>query len=308
MSRPRTALGESACYDSFTASEGGNQNPRRLVKALRNEQLCRLVLAALGAWFGLAKTAHAVIPGLAPGLVAILPQLFLLVVATMAMLFSPRTWWRLTLTAVRHPIRTGGVGLAVALLYFGSRGVKDLLPRSEAGLEIPNSVAGFALGDPYAERRRGYGLGPISSPQSVACRWSENGRRQSAIQLTNLGERVLVLLDGRTRVACFDPLGSRAVWEVSLEEPVAAGPLGFERRLPTGERSRGVVLVTRGGREVQRVADEGNILLLDGGDGSIVGRLHIPARPGSNAALVDDRLLVVLPRSIAMGLAYMSIG
>ena len=36
----------------------------------------------------------AVIPGLAPGLLALLPQLLLLLFALVVVLLSPRTWWR----------------------------------------------------------------------------------------------------------------------------------------------------------------------------------------------------------------------
>ena len=45
----------------------------------------------------------AVIPGLAPGLLALLPQLLLLLFALFVVLLSPRTWWRALGYTVRRP-------------------------------------------------------------------------------------------------------------------------------------------------------------------------------------------------------------
>ena len=45
----------------------------------------------------------AVIPGLAPGLLAFLPQFLLLLFALFVVLLSPRTWWRVLGYTVRRP-------------------------------------------------------------------------------------------------------------------------------------------------------------------------------------------------------------
>ncbi len=62
------------------------------------------------AWLGLAGPAHAVIPGIAPGLAAVLPQVLFFLLPLLALLFSPRAWARLAIGAWRSRLerRLGG--------------------------------------------------------------------------------------------------------------------------------------------------------------------------------------------------------
>ena len=89
----------------------------------------------------------AVIPGLAPGLLALLPQLLLLLFALVLLLLSPRTWWRAFLYSVRRPQWVVALALVVAGSWYAFGAVSAGWPAPAAGKVLPGRVGAFSIGD-----------------------------------------------------------------------------------------------------------------------------------------------------------------
>ncbi len=232
------------------------------------------------AWLGLAGPAHAVIPGIAPGLAAVLPQVLFFLLALLALLFSPRAWARLVIGAWRHPGWTAGSAAVAGLLALGLVRLPELFPRPAPGAEIPDEVDGFTVGDPRAARSRSSGPGPAATADLEVSRILPEGPggRWDAGELSSFGSDVLVLSRDRKRVALLDPRASRILWEHALAEPAARSPVGFSRRRPEGGEDRGVAVLA------------GDLLVLDGRDGSI--RKCATGAGVEALAVVDGRLLL----------------
>ncbi|MEE3198620.1 MAG: hypothetical protein VX254_01225, partial [Planctomycetota bacterium] len=76
---------------------------------------------------------QAVIPGLAPGLFALLPQVLLLLFALVVLLLSPRTWWRTLVYSLRRPQWVFAIALAVAACWFARSVLSSIWPVPVAG-------------------------------------------------------------------------------------------------------------------------------------------------------------------------------
>ncbi len=253
----------------------------------------RAALIAAAIVLGAPATALAVIPGLAPSLVAILPQILILSLMTIALVLSPRAWWRLAVRALRHPLRSSLVVCVGAALMYGSAQLVALLPRPAPGEPIPDAVEGFPLGDLHAARCRASGPGPVRSPQAVpAPAFPSLGARVN--RLAVFGDQVLLILEGGEEVACADPAQGRIVWRRMLGSALLAGPIGFER-LPGTEAPRSGLVAATAARTPTAAAE---LCLLHGADGALLGRVDLPATPSQHLALVDDLALVVLQDSV----------
>ena len=90
---------------------------------------------------------QAVIPGLAPGLFALLPQILLLLFALVVLLLSPRTWWRTLVYSLRRPQWILGLVLALGACWLASSAVSFTWPDPVAGEVRQLNVGELPAGD-----------------------------------------------------------------------------------------------------------------------------------------------------------------
>ncbi len=103
---------------------------------------------------------QAVIPGLAPGLFALLPQVLLLLFALVVLLLSPRTWWRTLVYSLRRPQWVFAIALAVAACWLARSAVSSIWPDPVAGEVRRLNVGEFAAGDSRYSSSRSAVQGP----------------------------------------------------------------------------------------------------------------------------------------------------
>ncbi|HVR73311.1 MAG TPA: PQQ-binding-like beta-propeller repeat protein [Planctomycetota bacterium] len=257
------------------------------------QRLLRSLPAAMLLLLPLASPVHAVVPGLAPGLIALLPQLIVLLFTMLALLASPSAWWRVIRYAARHPARSALAALSLPVLGFCAAGLAALVPAPAPAPPIAHAPGGFAPGDPLAARVRSSGPGPLSAPEVTTVPETGEGLRAAAgTDLFALAEEALLLRDGN-RLASVDAALRRVTWSTTLESPLACGPLLFARRKDGGKVDRGAILLTAHGDGIAPVSPAGRLTAIDGRDGSTLGALDLSGRPRA-AALADERVLVVL--------------
>ncbi len=285
------------------------------MRSLRDTRVAVLALAIVVLF---PRDAEAVIPGLAPGFVAILPQLLLFLVTTMALLFSPRTWWRALVAAARRPLWSAATLIVCVGIVAGGSQLLARLPRPTAGAELASSVAGFAIGDAAAGRVRGHGVGPLASPRVDVLRAPSSGGVALPETVSSLapfdggvsaagvpGEGALgVGLDRRT-IFRIDAQSVTARWSSTLPGSLAADPLAFRRvrSALAGARDDDETESVVANGIVALYADDGGVLalaLLDGENGATIGQLELESLAGpASIALVDERLVIAGSRSIA---------
>lgn len=245
------------------------------------------------------ESVLAVIPGLAPGLVAILPQLLLLLLAALALVFSPRAWWRLAVAALRRPLWSLAVAGGAAAIVLGASFLLALIPRPAPGAAIARSVSGFPVGDLRSGRAGGRGNGPAGAPLSMPCVPAADGAAAEWLdaELAGGGGQVFVVRADRRKLARLSPGLDRFLWELESSGGLACEPLAFERSLEGGGRQAGAVLIEAAAGE--SLAAGGRIAVVDGADGRRLGFADLAARPDGAAAIVDDRLLVAIDGALA---------
>ena len=257
--------------------------PKRPVRGRPTWLLLLGVTAAV-----LAPTpAYAVIPGLAPGLAALLPQLFALAVLTLSVVFSPRAWWNGFRACLRRPFRTLVVTGAVFIVYLmGSALVRNVTPRPGAPLAARTN--GYPTGDARASGLDANGRGPFAPP---------------TLDVTELDETVapnrslcwdaFVLLETRerNRLIAYARESLERAWSVDFDGNIVGKPFPFERagnrRLHNARAGLLVVTAAEDSGDVELLTRRGSALSLTTLDS-----------PPQLATLVDDVLLVVSDRSV----------
>lgn len=258
------------------------------------------------------RDAAAVIPGLAPSLVAILPQLVLISFATLALLVSPRAWWRIAVRAAKHPLRAAGIVSGGLAIGFAACEVARLVPRAVAGPELPVTVAGFTIGDRRAAGTFEPAVGPLRAPElrTLAIQREPQARFE---RLVALGRRLGLVTAAPARLVSID-METEASWTFAPDANgsgpprIAAGPLPIERRSSEGGSSNAVAVVlvssSRAAAGDARPETKGSagseLVLLDAGSGSTLSRTSLGAiSKGAALALVDERILVALDDNIS---------
>jgi putative pyrroloquinoline-quinone binding quinoprotein len=195
----------------------------------RRSKARRAAAIMLLAGLATAAPAQAVIPGVAPGLAAVLPQVLFFLITVLALLFSPRAWGRFLVLCWRHPGWTAGVAALAALIAFAAPRASELFPAPAPGAEISTEVNGFPVGDPGASRSRAGGPGPLEAGDArpvFLTPGSSGGASREAGELSVVGDLVVVLSRDRRKIALLDPAGSSLLWECEVDAPITAGPVG----------------------------------------------------------------------------------
>ncbi|MFP6739116.1 MAG: PQQ-binding-like beta-propeller repeat protein [Planctomycetota bacterium] len=160
----------------------------------------------------------AVIPGLAPGLLALLPQILLLLFALVVLLLSPRTWWRTLVYSCRRPQWILALLLGAGACWLGISKISSSWPAPAAGEVRKPHVGDFTAGDSrYSFLRPGL-QGPAIGVEVEAL--SVEGP-QGARELLSPGRIFRVSETGA--ISCVPFSGSEAAWEIP--SPGAAGLL-----------------------------------------------------------------------------------
>lgn len=241
---------------------------------------------------------QAVIPGLAPGLVALVPQLLLLLLAVVFLVLSPRTWWRLVVASARRPLRAlVFLGVAVGFVL-GIRWLLSLRSVPAPGLVLADNRNGFPIGDRFASRSRAFAPGPRALPAIT----------ELPIVATPddwIEDDLLVRWDAtQKRLQCYSLSSGRPQWD----DPVFLGDelwaTALAKRRTQGKTWEHLVLA---------VIEEGGASRLNIFDLS-TGRLRASAvLPGGATrfvAVVDDKLVTAVgpnvpgpPRIVGWGLS-----
>ena len=235
----------------------------------------------------------ALIPGIAPGLVAIFPQLLILAVAMLGLVLSPRSWWRFIRYAARHPVRVlvacAAPLLAVFLLV---QAIAALAPSPAASPRMPEVPGGFPPGDRHASGSFIASAGALSRPEPTRIELDDPAELEAPGEWIEAWGKAIRIDADRRSLAAIDPALGRVIWNAALDEPLACRPLPFERLAREGADA-GLVAIT-----LAPSADAGaRLIVLDARDGSRRGAQDMPGRPGA-AAIVDERLLVALEDAI----------
>ena len=250
----------------------------------------RLPMAILLA-LGLAPPLWALIPGIAPGLVAIFPQLLILALAMLGLVLSPRSWWRFIRYAARHPVRVlvaCAVPLLAAFLLF--RVIAVLAPSPGALSRMPGIPGGFPAGDRHASGSSIASAGPLSRPEATPLELEDDAALEVPGEWIEAWGKAIRIDREKRSLAAVDPAPGRAVWKATLDAPLACRPIPFERE----GADAGLAAIT-----LAPSADAAaRLIVLDARDGSRRGEQDLPGRPEA-AAIVDERLLVVLEDAIA---------
>ena len=254
--------------------------------------------------------AEAVIPGLAPAFVAILPQVLLLLVLGMALLFSPRTWWRLLRSCLQRPLRSLLTLTVVGLLGVGVWQIARVLNTRESVNELPRDVHGFAFGDPDAARHASRGPGPLTSIEiesiddtSGDSIWHSDENQQGRPVLHAVGTDALMLSADRQSLICIDLEEARVRWRRSGE--ILAGPFRPQRLAEDSVQAETTLIVTRDacvsidlgkGEELWRAQlDASSSASSSASSIAETGDLHSPPVV---ATVVDDRVLIARSESL----------
>src|SRR5688572_2084083 len=247
------------------------------------------VLLALG----LAPPLGALIPGIAPGLVAIFPQLLIIALAMLGLVLSPRSWWRFIRHAARHPVRVL-LACAVPLLaaFLLLRVLAALAPSPAAPPRMPEIPGAFPPGDRHASGSFIASAGPLSRPEAIRLELEDDAALRAAGEWIEAWGKAIRIDEEKRSLAAIDPALGRVIWKAALDEPLACRPIPFERR-PREGVDAGLVAIT-----LAPSADVGGLVVLGARDGFRRGAQAMPGRPGA-AAIVDERLLVAIEDAIA---------
>ena len=183
----------------------------------------------------------AVIPGLAPGLLALLPQLLLLLFALVVVLLSPRTWWRTLVYSVRRPQWFLGLVLFAAGCWFVLEKLSDTWPGPVAGKALPGRVGEFAVGDSRSSLGGSRAQGPA---QGVTV---ESYPLASPLGEKDLlaGERIFRAA-GTGSISCARLADDEPLWDLRKPEPPLF-PLVLAGRGEPGRELPGYLLALSAG-------------------------------------------------------------
>lgn len=270
------------------------------------------VRAAIVLALGLAPPVWALIPGIAPGLVAIFPQLLILALAMLGLVLSPRSWWRFLRYTARHPVRVlAGCAVPLVAAFLLIQVLALLAPPPRALGPMPEIPGGFPPGDRHASGSfagsftGGFiaSAGPLARPEMI--RLEDEAAFEAPGEWIEAGGKAIRIDSGKRSLTAIDPALGRAAWKATLEDPLACRPLSFERRTREGAEA-GLVAITLAPSSSMEV--RARLVVLDARDGSRRGAQDLPGSPGAAAipetaaiaaAIIDERLLVVLGDALA---------
>ena len=236
----------------------------------------------------------AVIPGLAPGLLALLPQLLLLLFALVVVLLSPRTWWRALVYSVRRPQWLLGLVLFAGGCWFVQEKLSGTWPGPVAGKALPARVGEFSVGGSRSSlggsRAQGPAQGVTVESYPLASPLGDNDLLA--------GERIFRVA-GTGGISCARLADGEPLWALEKLEPplfplVLAGRGGPGRELP------GYLLALSaagGGTELRVIdADRGAVLAIVGLEDHAV-----------EAPIVVDEMAVIACRGSLQALSLLGL-
>ena len=265
------------------------------------------VRAAIVLALGLAPPLWALIPGIAPGLVAIFPQLLILALAMLGLVLSPRSWWRFLRYAARHPVRVlAGCAILLVAAFLLIQVIALIAPPPRALRPMPEIPGGFAPGDRHASGSFAGSFmgsfsasaGPLARPEVI--RLEDEAAFEVPGEWIEVGGKAIRTDSRKRSLTAIDPITGRALWKAVLEDPLACRPIPFERRTREGAEE-GLVAITLAPSSLESRA---RLVILDARDGSRRGAQDLTESPEAPAipeaaAIIDERLLVVLEDALA---------
>ena len=232
----------------------------------------------------------AVIPGLAPGLLALLPQILLLLFALLVLLLSPRTWWRTLVYSLRRPRWIFALVLVVAACWVAMSGFSSIWPDPVAGKVRKLHVGEFAAGDSRYRSSRSGAQGP--SVDVTVESYPLAGPPGAKDLLT--AEHIFRVDGGTGAISCEPITGGEALWEIELG---ADGELLFpivrvERKADGRDLPDCLLALSAGGEGAK-------LRIIDAGSGGLLATAKLGNRAVLPPVVIDEMAVITCSDSLA---------
>ena len=241
----------------------------------------------------------AVIPGLAPGLLALLPQIILLLFALVVVLLSPRTWWRALVYSIRRPQWILALALISGVGWFGIDALSAFWPEPVAGDARKLTVGEFFVGDSRrglpGSRARGPALDVVVESYPLAA--PPRGEDLFTAEL-------IYRADGATgRITCTRITGGEPLWTVAPgDDGDILFPLVLAGRAADGRELPGYLLALSAAGALSGVPDaagEGTrVRVIDAAGGAILSAAVLDDRAVEPPVVVDEMLVIACRGSL----------
>ena len=229
----------------------------------------------------------AVIPGLAPGLLALLPQFLLLLFALFVVLLSPRTWWRTLGYIVRRPkwalllVVTAGGG------WYAPQGLAFIWPAPVAGEPLAGRVGEFSNGDSTSHPRNLRRQGPTRGVKVDSYRLPVpvGGGELFA------GDRIFRFSSKTGNLSCERFVDGESLWELKLPKAPLFAPLLVRREAPGSELPGYLLVLSASGSRTE-------LRIVDADTGALLAVAQLEDRATREPTVIDEMVVIACRGSL----------
>ncbi len=239
----------------------------------------------------------AVIPGLAPGLLALLPQLLLLLFALFVVLLSPRTWWRALGYTVRRPKWALLLVLTAGGCWYAPQGLAFIWPEPVAGEPLAGRVGGFSNGDATSSPRNLRRQGPARGVKADSYRLSVPVGGGDLLA----GERIFRFSAKTGNLSCERFVDGESLWELKLPKAPLFPPL-LVRREAGGSELPGYLLV------LSASGSQTELRIVDADGGALLAVARLEGLATQEPTVIDEMVVIACHGSLqALSLLELSL-
>ncbi|MEE3231435.1 MAG: PQQ-binding-like beta-propeller repeat protein [Planctomycetota bacterium] len=229
----------------------------------------------------------AVIPGLAPGLLALLPQLLLLLFALFVVLLSPRTWWRALGYTVRRPkwalllVLTAGAG------WYAPQGLAFIWPAPVAGEPLAGRAGEFSNGDSTSHPRNPRRQGPTRGVKVDSYRLPVPVGEGDLLA----DERIFRFSSKTGNLSCERFVDGESPWELKLPKALLFPPLLVRREAEGSERPGYLLALSASGSRTE-------LRIVDANGGALLAVAQLEGRATREPTVIDEMVVIACRGSL----------
>ena len=232
---------------------------------------------------------QAVIPGLAPGLFALLPQVLLLLFALVVLLLSPRTWWRTLVYSLRRPQWILGLVLVLGACWLANSAASSIWPAPVAGEVRRLNVGDFAAGD----SRYSSSSSAVQGPAFAVTVESYPLESPPGVKDILTDEHIFRIGGGKGVISCETLSSGEVLWETGPGpgEELLFPPVKVERKAAGRDLPDSLLALSGGG--------EGAVLrVIEAGRGGLLARAQLGKGVVLPPVVIDELAVIACSDSL----------